>query len=551
MLPAIAWSTLLLGEVLGLSFSYDIAAPAGMSGRAGLLAGLVAHSSTLIRVAACVVTLLAAATLASARRRAEIPGLLEQMKPTGWLAGGHVACYALFHACTGRLIAAMHGGGNSAGLALLWLAIGALTLASWMLAALPVRAWIGLARSWWKLLAVGLAVGVCAVGAGGATGRLWSSLHSGTFAAAACLLRQIEPDVICDPEAKRLGAGGFSVMIAGVCSGYEGIGLIVALLGGYLVVCRRELRFPRAFLLLPAGVAIIALLNVLRIVTLILIGARGRPEVALGGFHSQAGWLAFNAVGLGLIAGSRRLGLFSTSGAEGGGEDREAGVNPTAAYLGPLMAILAASMVTAALSDGTLDLLYPVRIAAACMVFWAFRKSYPARWRAAWEAPIATLVPIAIGGAAYLAWIALEPVAAADGSADAAARSLSLPLPRALAEMGRHAAMAWLAVRVLGSVIVIPLAEELAFRGYLQRRLIAADFESVSLGAFTWLSFLGPSIAFGLLHQRWLAGTAAGLLYAAAALRRGRLGDAVLAHATTNALIALRVLAGGAWWLWA
>jgi membrane protease YdiL (CAAX protease family) len=57
-------------------------------------------------------------------------------------------------------------------------------------------------------------------------------------------------------------------------------------------------------------------------------------------------------------------------------------------------------------------------------------------------------------------------------------------------------------------------------------------------------------VAFGALHGRWLAGTLAGLCYALALYRRGRLGDAVLAHATTNALIAADVLATGTWSLW-
>jgi membrane protease YdiL (CAAX protease family) len=47
-----------------------------------------------------------------------------------------------------------------------------------------------------------------------------------------------------------------------------------------------------------------------------------------------------------------------------------------------------------------------------------------------------------------------------------------------------------------------------------------------------------------------LAGTLAGLIYAVAFLRRGRIGDAVMAHATTNALLAVYVLLGGKWDLW-
>lgn len=103
---------------------------------------------------------------------------------------------------------------------------------------------------------------------------------------------------------------------------------------------------------------------------------------------------------------------------------------------------------------------------------------------------------------------------------------------------------------MLGSTITVPLAEELAFRGYLMRKLVRRNFESVPLTHFTWLSFAASSILFGLLHDRWFAGTIAGMAYALAVYRRGQLGDAIVAHATTNALIATWVIAGGNWSLW-
>jgi len=108
----------------------------------------------------------------------------------------------------------------------------------------------------------------------------------------------------------------------------------------------------------------------------------------------------------------------------------------------------------------------------------------------------------------------------------------------------------WVVVRVIGAVVTVPLAEELAFRGYLARRLVAREFERVPLGRFSWLAFLGSSLAFGALHQRFVAGTLAGMLYAVAVYRRGALTDAVVAHAATNALLAFYVLATGSWFLW-
>jgi CAAX prenyl protease-like protein len=99
-------------------------------------------------------------------------------------------------------------------------------------------------------------------------------------------------------------------------------------------------------------------------------------------------------------------------------------------------------------------------------------------------------------------------------------------------------------------VLIVPIAEELAFRGYLLRRLINADFTSVSPKHFTALSFLGSSIAFGVLHGRWVAGILAGMIYAAAQYRRGEVSDAIVAHAVTNGLLAVWVLAFGQWSFW-
>jgi CAAX prenyl protease-like protein len=112
-------------------------------------------------------------------------------------------------------------------------------------------------------------------------------------------------------------------------------------------------------------------------------------------------------------------------------------------------------------------------------------------------------------------------------------------------------AITWLIFKVLGSVIMVPLAEELAFRGYLTRRLISSDFQSVPPGRLTWISFVVSSLVFGVLHGRWFAGTLAGMAFALAYRRRGELCDAVLAHGVTNALIAVTVLAARDWSLWA
>ena len=68
---------------------------------------------------------------------------------------------------------------------------------------------------------------------------------------------------------------------------------------------------------------------------------------------------------------------------------------------------------------------------------------------------------------------------------------------------------------------MVPLTEELAFRGYLTRRLQAAGFRAVAIGRFSWLSWLVSSALFGVLHGQWLAGAVCGLVYGLALVCEG------------------------------
>jgi CAAX prenyl protease-like protein len=166
---------------------------------------------------------------------------------------------------------------------------------------------------------------------------------------------------------------------------------------------------------------------------------------------------------------------------------------------------------------------------------WIFRGYYAdLRWSWAWT-------PIFLGLFVFVLWVALEPAPTPEAVA---------LIPSALREMPVAAAAFWLIARVLGSSIVVPIAEELAFRGYLLRRLIDADFTAVSPKQFTWASFLISSVAFGALHGRWVAGILAGMIYAAAQYRRGRISDAIVAHSVTNALLAAYVVIFGHWGFW-
>jgi exosortase E/protease (VPEID-CTERM system) len=423
---------------------------------------------------------------------------------------------------TTRLILARHllSTPQGAGWALALAVMGLVTLLSLAAAVLP---------RWGFGAVLGVTVaGVAAFAASLATMFCGQPLTHLTLWFVHGLIQVVYGESFCMPEEFRVGTPSFYAVIGPGCSGYEGIGLIWVFLSVYLWAYRKELRFPRALLLLPLGTAAIWLGNAVRIVGLIGVGMWVSPKAAMDGFHTQAGWILFNVIALGLVAATRHSRFFSVA------PLAPAASSPSAVYLAPLLALVASFMVTMAFSSG-FDYLYPVRVLAVGGVLWYYRRPL-ARFVGGWSWTAA-----AVGVAAFALWMALEPAPSPTAEAKFSASLDWLP---------PVAALAWLVFRVAGSVITAPIAEELAFRGYLTRRLMAADFERVPLGRFSWMSFLVSSALFGVLHGRWLAGTLAGMLYALALYRRGRLSDAVLAHATTNALIAGYVLVTGSWSLW-
>jgi exosortase E/protease (VPEID-CTERM system) len=269
--------------------------------------------------------------------------------------------------------------------------------------------------------------------------------------------------------------------------------------------------------------------NVLRISALILVGSRWSPELAFGGFHSKAGWILFCCVALGLAALAHHTPFSTNVTAKEEGETW----NPSAAYLVPFLAMGAAALVTGLVSPGT-QALYPVRIAAALIPLWIWRRCYgPIRVSFSWAA-------VLLGAIAFVAWELLQEPEAANRSEELRQQISALGVAR----------VPWMACRVLGSVLVIPIVEELAFRGFLLRRIIGPDFTEVSLRPFDLKAFLLSSLAFGAIHQSVWAGVVAGMLYALAQNARGRTGDAILAHAVTNAILTGGALLGGRWDFW-
>ena len=107
-------------------------------------------------------------------------------------------------------------------------------------------------------------------------------------------------------------------------------------------------------------------------------------------------------------------------------------------------------------------------------------------------------------------------------------------------------------MRFLRLVVVVPLVEEIFWRGFLLRYLIREDFTSVPVGTFSWTSFLGVSVAFALTHSPadWIAAVVTGALYNLVAYRTKSLVSCVVVHALTNLLLGLWIMRTGQWGFW-
>ena len=449
----------------------------------------------------------------------------------GFLAA-HVTALAVFALLSSFLYGARLSPLNSDLVVLAWLAAGLSAIVFGGFAVIGPPLWLRMARQTGYLWIVTLTAIILACILGNSSRLLWPWAAGITFRMTRFLVSPFMPGLIVNSEKLQIGRPRFFVEIAPECSGLEGVGLMLAFGVAWLALFRKRCRFPQALLLLPAGAALIFVLNSVRIAGLILLGNAGAEQIAAGGFHSQAGWIIFNLVALGFTMASGSLPWLSKT----GGHEPTSGTveNPTAAWLVPFIVILAAGMISRSLT-GNFEWLYPLRLlsaAVAIVFFWRRYASFD--WHIDWFGPVTGVI-------VFVMWIGLDRFISPGSDAMPAALATALPLTR----------NAWLASRVLAAVVTVPLAEELAFRGFLYRRLISADFESVSLRRFSWVALLISSVLFGMLHgSRWFAGAVAGALYALVLIRRGRIGDAVAAHATTNALIAADVLVFHHWNLW-
>jgi hypothetical protein len=224
-------------------------------------------------------------------------------------------------------------------------------------------------------------------------------------------------------------------------------------------------------------------------------------------------------------------------------QDRFAG-NAAVAYVAPFAAFVL--LMLAEHSFGwPAQWAYPVRVAVVLGVLLVVsRRVIPLR-------PSAPLASAAVGAAVFLVWIAPDVLFGPSYRqhwlfSNAVMGAAASSAPEAL----KHN-WAFLLVRTFGCVALVPVVEELFWRGWLMRWLVKDKFEEVPLGAYIPSAFWIVAFLFASEHgPYWEVGLAAGIVYNWWIVRTRNLADCIVAHAVTNALLSAYVLTTGQWQYW-
>ncbi len=347
-------------------------------------------------------------------------------------------------------------------------------------------------------------------------------LREATLNMTSLVLRAMGQNAEINPGDMMIGIGGFHVIMAYSCAGFSGIAMVSAVIGGYVLLLRQRLWVARAILLVPLAAGLSWLLNAVRIAVLVLIGAYVSPELAVEGFHTHAGWLAFCVLSVLMLLAAENIAWIHRDGSPKEPHAVSLVNDPVVAQIVPFIVLLVSSLLAGAAFTRP-EMGYPLRAFAMALAVFAFRPAYRSM-AASVDAP-----PFVAGALLAVIWAGVK----AGGTA--------LTLTDILGPVSASAAVLWILIRVAGTVLLVPLIEENFFRGYLLRQL---DFGGLA-GKITALAL--SSALFGALHADILLAAASGVLFGLLALRRGRLADAVAAHATANACIAAWAVWTGDW----
>jgi hypothetical protein len=217
--------------------------------------------------------------------------------------------------------------------------------------------------------------------------------------------------------------------------------------------------------------------------------------------------------------------------------------NPTAAYVAPFLVFIAMMALERIVPPN--QWLYPVRFALVTLTILTVSRRYITL------RPSNPLGSVAIGILVFVIWVAPDVLFGPgyrhhwlfENSLTGEALSTVSPALR------RN--VPFIAMRMVSCAALVPILEELFWRGWLMRWLIDKDFEHVPLGMYAPSAFWMVAVLFASEHgPYWEVGLIAGIVYNWWMVRRRNLADCIWAHAVTNGILSVYVLVTGKWEYW-
>ncbi len=106
-------------------------------------------------------------------------------------------------------------------------------------------------------------------------------------------------------------------------------------------------------------------------------------------------------------------------------------------------------------------------------------------------------------------------------------------------------------LRSVSCTLLVPVLEELFWRGWMIRWLVAHNFTKVPYTVYVRSAFWIVVLLFASEHgPYWEVGLAAGAIYNWWLLRTGNLADTIVAHAVTNGILSVYIVLSGQWQYW-
>jgi CAAX prenyl protease-like protein len=213
--------------------------------------------------------------------------------------------------------------------------------------------------------------------------------------------------------------------------------------------------------------------------------------------------------------------------------------------MGAFLALTSAESLIPRVSGQPHPMWYPLAYAGKVVVVSVLACVSRTAWRDLAPRPSMRAVAIAVGLGLCIAvlWVGLE----------------SLPYPKLtfagkrqefnpyVMASGRNA---FLAVRLFGLVLLVPLVEELFWRSFLVRWVIDSDFTRVPIGQVTPLAAVVASALFAAAHPEWLPALITGFAWVWLLWHTKSLSACVISHVCANLALGIYVLVTKDWRFW-